>query len=140
MKKYIILFIVLFTTGAALQAQVYKVIINESNSTGSLSRKEASDYFLKKKTKWADGKTVMPIDLKASSPSRTAFSKEVHKKSVNAVKTYWQQSVFAGKATPPSVKNSDKEVIDYIKEHAGAIGYVSASSDLSGVKVITISD
>ena len=139
MKRYII-FVVLVSLGLALQAQSYKVVVNNSNTTTSLSKKEVSNFFLKKKTKWADGQKVAPVDQKASSEVRKSFTDEVHKKSVGAIKSYWQQAVFAGKATPPSEKSSDEDVVKYISQNKGAIGYVSSDADISGVKELKISD
>ncbi len=137
MKKYIFLLLALFI-GTTIQAQNYKVIVNKSNTVSSLTKKEASDFFLKKKTKWADGQKVSVVDQKGSSESRKVFTDEVHKKSVGAVKSYWQQAVFAGKGTPPVEKKTDAEVIEFVKANKGAMGYVSGDADVSGVKVLTV--
>ena len=139
MKRYILFIIVIFL-GLALQAQSYKVIVNNSNSTNSLSRKEVSDFFLKKKTKWPDGQKVAPVDQKASSEARKGFTDEIHKKSVSAIKSYWQQAVFAGTSTPPSEKSGDDEVIKYVSVKLGAIGYVSLNADMSKVKELKVTD
>lgn len=138
MKRYILLLSMIFIANIALQAQSYKVIVNSSNSTTSLSTNEVSNYFLKKTSKWSNGEKVVPIDQNADSPVRVAFSKNVHKKSVSSIKSYWQQFVFAGSGTPPIEKNSDTEVIEYVKKNSGAIGYISSNTEASGVKVITV--
>ncbi len=140
MKTLISLLVVFIFSCLGLEAQSYKVIANNSVSVSNLTKKDASDYFLKKKKKWPDGSKVAPIDMRANINARKAFTKEVHRKSVSAIKTYWQQTVFAGKGTPPSEKKSDMEVINYIKNTPGSIGYVSASASISGVKTISISD
>jgi ABC-type phosphate transport system substrate-binding protein len=140
MKKYIILLLGMVFACVTIQAQSFKVIVNNSNSSTSLSKKEISDFFLKKKTKWADGQKVVPIDQKAKSDARKGFTDGVHKKSVSAIKSYWQQAVFAGKGTPPTEKPSDEEVIKYVSQNSGAIGYVSSAADISGVKQLTVSD
>jgi len=46
--------------------------------------------------------------------------------------------VFAGSGTPPIEKKSDLEVIEYVKKNSGAIGYVSKSTNTTGVKEITV--
>jgi len=137
MKRYILL-IVLVSLGLAIQAQSFKVVVNSDNSVASLTKKELSDIFLKKHLKWQNGEAIVPVDLSSRSPIREAFSSQVHDKSVSAVKSYWQQFVFAGKGTPPVEKNSDEEVIEYIKRTPGAIGYVSAGANVSGLKVINL--
>ncbi len=137
MKRLAIL-AVLVCIGLTLQAQSFKVIVNQSNTVSSLTAKEISDYFLKKETKWTNGDAVVPVDLSVKSGVREDFSNNIHGKSVSAIKSYWQQYVFAGKGTPPIEKNTDAEVVDFVKRNAGAIGYVSANADVSGVKVLTV--
>jgi ABC-type phosphate transport system substrate-binding protein len=137
MKRLAIL-AVLVCIGLTLQAQSFKVIVNQSNTVSSLTAKEISDYFLKKETKWTNGDAVVPVDLSAKSSVREDFSSNIHGKSVSAIKSYWQQYVFAGKGTPPIEKNTDAEVVDFVKRNTGAIGYVSANADVSGVKVLTV--
>lgn len=136
MKRYITL-TVFVCLGLAIQAQSFKVIVNVVNTTTSFSSKELSDIFLKKHLKWQNSESIVPVDLSSKSAIREDFSNAVHGKSVSAIKSYWQQFVFAGKGTPPIEKNSDQEVIEYVKKNPGAIGYVSAGSDVSGVKVVT---
>ncbi|TLX78123.1 hypothetical protein E9993_00110 [Labilibacter sediminis] len=138
MKYLIMIALGLFLSTIGLYSQSYKVIVNKGNQSTSITSKEVSSYFLKKKTKWGNGQKVSPVELKANSSVRVDFSKGVHKKSVGAVKSYWQQAIFSGKGTPPVEKKSDIEIIEYVKSHSGAIGYVSSGCDVSEVKVIKI--
>jgi ABC-type phosphate transport system substrate-binding protein len=117
-------------------AQDYAVIVNESNSISSASKEDVSKWLLKKKTKWGDGSKVAPVDF--AGDVREAFTEGVHGKSMGAIKSYWQKQVFSGKGTPPVEKKSEADVIAYVKSNSGAIGYVSAAADVSGVKVLEI--
>lgn len=119
-------------------AQSYKVIVNNSNSISSLSKKEVSDLFMKKTTKWSSGVTVAPVDLVANSSVREAFSLSIHNKAVSAIRNYWQQAAFSGAATAPPEKSNDNEVIEYVKKNPGAIGYISSGTSADGVKTISI--
>ena len=83
---------------------------------------------------------MIPVDLSGSSSIRKEFSKNILKKSVGSVKSYWQQYVFAGKGTPPVEKKTDNEVISFVKRNSGAIGYVSSEANLSGVKEVKITN
>jgi ABC-type phosphate transport system substrate-binding protein len=138
MKKlvYIIFFVLLSVMTA--NAQSFKVIVNNSNAVTSLTATQASQIFLKKTTKWDNGSKILPIDLSSQLEVRTDFTETIHGKSVNAIKSYWQQYVFSGKGTPPLEKKSDAEVLEFIKNNAGAIGYVSSDFAVPGVKVISI--
>ena len=134
-----LLFILAFVCfGALLHAQSYKVIVNSSNNISSVSKSELSDLFLKKKAKWTNGQAVSPVDQSAKASVRESFSQDILGKSVGAIKSYWQQFVFAGKGTPPVEKNNDSEVLEYVKNNAGAVGYVSSGANTAGVNVISV--
>ncbi len=137
-KATILTIILFFFSSGYILGQNYKVIVNKSNSVTSLTKKDASDYFLKKKTRWIDKTSVRPVDLSSNSSVREGFSQSVHTKTVAQVRAYWQQSVFSGKASPPVELKTDADVINYVKNNKGAIGYVSSSANTSEVKVITI--
>lgn len=112
------------------QQQGFRLIAHSTVSESSLSKEQASDYFLKKDTKWESGVEVKPVDLNVREV-REAFSSEVHDRSLGAVKKFWQRQIFTGRGTPPPEKASDREVIDFVEKTPGAIGYVSPGTDLS---------
>jgi ABC-type phosphate transport system substrate-binding protein len=123
---------------SSAQAASYKVIVNNSVSINSLSKKAASDLFLKKTTKWESGSSVTPVDQLDSSNTREGFSKAVHGKTAAAVKSYWNQQIFSGRDVPPVEKKSDAEVLSFVRNTPGAIGYVSDGASVEGVRVVTI--
>jgi ABC-type phosphate transport system substrate-binding protein len=118
----------------------FSVIVNGRNNARALDKKTLADAFLKKRTQWGDETTILPIDLGRASPVRKQFSEQVIGRSVSAVRTYWNRLVFSGRGVPPPEVASDDEVVRYVSKHAGAIGYVSASTNLkdSGVKIIEV--
>ncbi len=132
----LILGISLFHTG--LNAQDFKIIVNESNSDSSLTEQEIARIFLKKVIKWEDGNKVFPVDFVVNNAIREAFSKKIHRKSIAAIKVYWQRQIFSGRSIPPLEKSSDKEVLEYVKSKPGAIGYVSSNFTVAGVNIIKI--
>lgn len=123
--------------GTALAAG-YKVIVNSANPATALPKKDVSQLFMKKTAKWADGTAVTPVDQTEKATVRERFTQEVHGKSVAAVKSYWQQQIFSGRDVPPVEKSSDAQVIAFVKQNAGAIGYVAESADTAGVKVVAV--
>lgn len=139
MKRNIIAFLVLiFIVSGIASAQSYKVIVNNSNSVSSLSKKQVSDLLLKKTTKWSSGTAAVPVDLSANSSVREAFSTSIHGKAVSAIRNYWQQAAFSGSATAPPEKSNDSEVIEFVKKNPGAIGYISSGASADGVKTISV--
>jgi hypothetical protein len=120
------------------QAPGYRVIVNAKNPVTALERRFVADALLKKATRWPDGTLIRPADLGPDAPARERFSQDVLDRSVAAVKSYWEQSIFSGRETPPPELDSDAAVIDFVVKHPGAIGYVSGASDVTRVKVVTV--
>jgi ABC-type phosphate transport system substrate-binding protein len=127
-----------FALPAGSAAADYVVVVNPAVTTSTLARSEASRLFLRSTTQWPGGEHVKPVDLAKGSPVRAAFTKEVLGRSMGAVEQYWTQSVFSGRAVPPPEKRSDAEVVAYVRETPGAIGYVSPGANTDGVRRVTI--
>ncbi len=121
-----------------LAAQEYKVIVNSANPAAELSTDAVSKIFLKTVSKFPEGGAATPVEPAKASPARAAFAKTVLGRTVQNLDTYWQQQIFSGKDVPPANKASDDDVIAFVKSNPGAIGYVSGSAAVAGVKVVTV--
>ena len=120
------------------RGDAYRVIVNADNPVGSLDKRTLANIFLKKITQWPDGQVIYPADLEASQEVRKRFSHDVVGRSVDAVKSYWQQAIFSGRDVPPVEFANSAEIIKYILAHKGAIAYISASEPADNVKTITV--
>jgi ABC-type phosphate transport system substrate-binding protein len=123
---------------AATAAADYVVVVHPSVAVASLTRTEATRLFLRSSTQWPGGASVKPVDQAKGSPVRTAFTKEVLGRSPGAIDQYWTQSVFSGRSVPPPEKRNDAEVLAYVRDTPGAIGYVSAGANIDGVRRVSI--
>ncbi len=145
MKSFKILSVLLVTVtlmAGALPAQqkTFKVVVNKSNPVSSLTQKQVSNFFLKKVTKWSNGENVQPLDLIETSAVREKFSKDIHSRKVSSIKAYWQKQIFSGRKIPPPEKKSAREVLSFVSNNPGAIGYISATINETtrNVKVVKI--
>jgi hypothetical protein len=116
----------------------FRLIVNPANGATAVERRFVLEAFLKKTTRWPDGSLIRPVDENAESTSRQRFSDELLGRSVSAVKSYWQQAVFAGRDLPPPELDSDDDVVRYVLRYAGAIGYVSGVANIERVKVLSV--
>lgn len=123
---------------ASAAAEGFKIVVNEKSDVSTLTRKEVSALLMKKTMRWSNGTNVFPVDQAPGSAVRDRISTQIHGKRTAAVKSYWQQQIFSGRAIPPVEKASDTEVVALVRANAGAIGYVSDSASTAGVKVVTI--
>jgi len=124
--------------GPVRAQESFRVIVNPANPASALSEAEVSRLFLKKTVSWPTGAPVQPVDQERTSDVRRAFSVEIHGKDADAVVSYWQTLVFSGRDTPPPVKASDASVVEFVRANPGAVGYVSESADVAGVKTLTV--
>lgn len=127
-------------TGVAVadERPTFRVIAHPSVQPSRLEARFVAEVFLKKVTRWSNGASIHPVDLPPNSKTRQAFSQHVIKRSVSAVRSYWQQRIFSGRDIPPPEVDTEPAAVRFVATHVGAIGYVSAETDLSGVKIITI--
>jgi ABC-type phosphate transport system substrate-binding protein len=114
------------------------VIVNRQNATTVVSKEFVRQAFLKQVTRWQDDESIRPADLFAKSATRRQFSEQVLGRSVEAVKSYWQQRVFSGRDIPPPEFATESAVVEYVQQHPGAIGYVSKGVELSTTKVVSV--
>ena len=127
---------------APLRAQQdvsYRVVVHVTNPVAKLTRDQASQIFLRKVSLWDNRRPVLPVDQSADSPVRRTFTKQVHRRTIASLQTYWQQATFAGLGVAPPVRATDAEVLAYIRQFPNAIGYVSADTDLGNdIKVLIV--
>jgi ABC-type phosphate transport system substrate-binding protein len=117
----------------------FKVVVNASNTTTSISKEQLSRCFMKQTNTWISGEPVVPVDQSPDSPVRIAFTTTIHERDVSAVKSYWQRQIFSGSGVPPQEKASNEEVLAFVRANPGAIGYVSSDTPVgAGVKVLEV--
>lgn len=141
MKKILILLTVLILAVTGItEAQSYQVIVNNTNSVSNITKSDLSAIFLKTTNRWDNGTNIEPVDLSSRSAVRADFSQDVHGRSVGAIRSHWQQAAFSGAGTAPLERGSDADVIEFVRNNPGAIGYISAGINASGVKTLQVTN
>jgi ABC-type phosphate transport system substrate-binding protein len=116
----------------------FQIVVNTEVGFGSVERDVLADIFLKQRTTWPDGSMAHPVDQLPNAQVRAHFSNHVIHRSVQAVRSYWQQRIFSGRGVPPPELDSDEAVLSFVRARGGAVGYVSLSAEPKGVRVITL--
>lgn len=126
----------------AAESSAFRVITHPDTPVTSLSKTQVSKILLKKTSKWDNGQQVRPVDKGEKDSVREVFTKEIHGRSVSSIQRFWQRQIFSGTDVPPPELASDREVLEFVRNNAGAIGYVSKDAPVqgAGVKVVTISE
>ncbi len=129
--------LLLLASPLALAEANLVVIVNVANPVTKLDREALSKLYLRKETRWADGKEAMIIQP-ASRAAQEAFAKQVHQKSWKEVQHHYQQLVFSSRGSAPSEKKDDASVAAAVAKFPNAIGYVTKAPADLGVKVVEV--
>ena len=122
----------------AHSAPAFRILIHPDNPLSSVSQEFVTDVFLKRVTRWHDGEQAHPVDQRGDAEVRKSFAERVLRRSVSAVKRYWQQRIFSGRDLPPPELDDDDDVVGFVLKHRGAIGYVSGSAKLGRAKAVSL--
>jgi hypothetical protein len=107
-----------------------------------MSKKELADYWLKKRTQWAGGKSVVVFGKIMGDPAKEIFLKDYLHLTISQFEEYWiTRKQQDGVARPQEIP-SDRLTINLVGRLENAISYVLASSisaqDLKKIKIIEI--
>lgn len=140
MQRYRFYFVLgaLLASAPAGADDTYRVVVNPGNPAVTVNRAELARLFMKKIPAWPNGTPVAVVDQPRTAAVRASFSKDVHNKDAEAVAAYWATQVYSGRDVPPPIKRSDDEVLEYVRQTPGAVGYVSADAPIQGVKVVAL--
>ena len=123
------------------RAVPFKVIVHATHPESTLPPALVADIFLRKVKRWKNGTPIAPVDQWMASESRRGFTRDVLKMSVLAVEHYWRQQIYARREDPPPARGSDADVIAFVRDNPGGIGYILAATEVGeGVKVIRLVD
>ncbi|MBI3480458.1 MAG: phosphate ABC transporter substrate-binding protein [Nitrosomonadales bacterium] len=114
---------------AAQSASAGDVVVI-SNPGTTISAGEVKDVFLGEK-QFAGSIKLIPVDNSAAQGAFLSKFIEMDTAKYNGI---WTKKSFRDGLTPPPVKTSDAEVVEYVKRTPGAVGYVGGNP--SGVNIV----
>jgi hypothetical protein len=136
MNRIIALAAVCVALHAAPALAQVQVVANPSVAASRISPSDLKEVFLGGKNA-LDGSPVEPV-LADNGEAHKAFLQAYVGKSDQALRTYLKSLVFTGKGSMPKSFGSDAEIVKYVAATKGAIGYVSPTSDIAGVKKLQV--
>ena len=136
MKSLSTLFILLML-GALSSANAQLVVIaNKDMNTDELTRKKVIDIYMGRYSLLSSGEVAIPLDHRADSNARSVFYTKLVGKDVSEINAYWARLLFSGRARPPRVVKTEKEVVETVIKSSSVIGYIDSSELTDQVKVI----
>jgi len=114
-----------------------RIIANPSVRAEAISASEVKSVFLEERNSLRDGTHVEPV-LSKGGPAHAAFLRDYLGQNDDILQNYYRTLLFTGKGSMPKVLHSDEEVVAYVARTRGAIGYVSSTVTLDGVKTLAV--
>jgi len=123
----------------AARADSVKIIANSAVQANEISVHELKGVYLRERSSLNDGTHVEPV-LARGGIAHETFVKLYLKQNSDELQRYYQTLVFSGKGSMPKAVASDADVVAYVTKTKGAIGYVNAETNTSGVKTLAVID
>lgn len=102
-----------------------ELIIGNTTDT-TLTSNEIKMIYLGKISRWDNGDKII-ITVLENGPTHDSFMKNCLHKKNNSFILYWKQRMFTGRGVMPIIFKTENELLEFVKENRGAIGYVSES-------------
>lgn len=76
------------------------------------------------------GKSLTPVVLSPDNHTRVDFNTRVIGMAESRIQSYWAQMKFTGRKSPPEEFRSEAELILFLQQNPGSIGYISKTTQL----------
>lgn len=110
-------------------------VVGNSLGTASLTKNQVSSIFKGMKSRWKNDEEVILVMPSSKHSGCEIMAATVFGKDMKYVKKYWLTLVFQGRSNPPVFLDSNEEILNYVKKHAGAIGILINSSEGGAFKI-----
>ena len=125
----------LFIFAAVATADVI-VITHPDTAIDSMSERDVRDLFLGNRSR-VGGVNFIPVLLRDGSTHDAFLSARIGRTAVQ-FQTHWRNIVFTGRGKALASFDSEAEVVEFVSENRGAIGYISSGTAHGNVKVISV--
>jgi ABC-type phosphate transport system substrate-binding protein len=130
-----VLCLLIFSSGSAWADIV--IIAHQDVSETTVTEKDLQEIFLGKRVQWKDNTAIHPVTVKEAEFHK-AFLKQYVNKSIAKWNAHWKRMVFTGNGTPPKQVATQQELLEYVVNTAGAIGYIDAETPVESVTIIEV--
>ena len=119
-----------------LSAGEVLVIVNKSVPADTLDQNAIKNIFLGKTSKWDNNDRITLVILEGADVHEDFLEKYI-KRTANQFANVWRQNMFTGKGKQPYKAESMEDLVHYVSNTKGAIGYASAEVTLpANVKIL----
>lgn len=112
------------------------VVVHKTNSLQSLKHEDVVDLFMGKQVSSPDGNLLTPIDIEEGGELRELFYYSLTGLTLARVNAYWSRLKFTGRARPPKMVLTAKDVPGYLSQDKNAVGYLAEVDVTNDLKVL----
>ena len=128
---------VMATVANVARAEVV-VVVSPDNPLSSLNKKQLSNIFLGKSSRFPGGGRAEPVNQREGAPGRKEFYSVYTGKSPSQIKQHWSKMIFTGRGQPPREVKDNNELKTLLAENRGTIAYVDTSVVDNTMKVLAV--
>jgi phosphate transport system substrate-binding protein len=115
------------------------IIVNKANPVEAMTLAELRDVFLAERSRWPNGRKVTITMLDIGNPERDVVLRTIYRMREADFNRSFLRARFAGETTEePKLLASPTNMVRFVFNAPGAIGYVRASNLDNSVKVLRI--
>ena len=125
--------------GPAGTEQSLAIIVNQSNPVENCSLEELRKIFLGERSHWPNGRRITVVMLDPALPERKVVLKEIYGMNEKELNNHFIQGVFTGNVlAAPKTLGTSAEVLKFVFNVPGAIGYIRDADVDGSVKILRI--
>lgn len=115
------------------------IIVNQSNTVENFSLAELRKIFLGERSHWPNGRRITLVMLDPAQPERKVILREVYGMNEKDLNSHFIQGVFTGAVfVSPKTLATPSDVLKFVFNVPGAIGYLRAAEVDNSVKVLRV--
>jgi len=112
------------------------IVVHKDTPIESLTKSEVIDIFMGKYTAYPNGQKALAVELTDQHTLKERFYRQLIGRSVASVNAYWARLKFAGRKRNAEVKDTQDEVIEYLRTTPLSIGYITVAKLDDNLKVV----
>ncbi len=122
---------------SAYGAEDLLVIANSNVPFDGLKRTTIANIYKAEETKWDNGESIIVV-MHKKGLIHNKFAEDIVGITHTKLRDIWRNIIFTGLGKPPRIFRNETDLVEYVCKTKGAIGYISASTPHTRVKVISI--
>nr|WP_320050324.1 hypothetical protein [uncultured Desulfuromonas sp.] len=134
----ILIFLLGLPTHAPANEVALRVVASTATSQEEFSLSDLKRIFLGKTRSWRDGEQISLV-INTNELAMDQFCRSIVRKTPRQYTMYWRKQLYSGHSMLPVQRDSDEQVIDYLTEHSGAIGFILSPVTDPRIKELMIS-